>query len=88
MIASDISGLPEHVVLVPADDKEAWASAIERLEDNAESERLGWGAYESRRESFNPEIAPRSLEQVYDEAIESSAASGRTFSPTSARLMP
>lgn len=76
VIASDIGGLPEHVedgvsgLLVHADDGEAWASAIERLEDDAESERLGQGAYEVWRTRFSPEIGLASLEAIYREAIE------------------
>jgi glycosyltransferase involved in cell wall biosynthesis len=76
VIASDIGGLPEHVedgvsgLLVRADDEKAWAGAIERLEDDAESERLGQGAYEAWRTRFNPEIGLASLEAIYRKAIE------------------
>jgi glycosyltransferase involved in cell wall biosynthesis len=75
VIASDIGGLPEHVshdlsgLLVPVDDVEAWAEAVEALADDEMSERLGQGAYESWRENFSPEMALRSLEQIYREAI-------------------
>jgi glycosyltransferase involved in cell wall biosynthesis len=76
VIASDIGGLPEHVshnasgLLVPVDDAEAWTEAIEGLMDDVVSKRLGDGAYESWRESFSPEVALRSLEKIYREAIE------------------
>ena len=76
VIASDIGGLPEHVshdvsgLLATADDADAWTEAVETLADDATSERLGQGAYESWRESFSPEVALTSLEQIYREAIE------------------
>lgn len=76
VIASDIGGLPEHVshdlsgLLAPVDDADAWVEAVEALADDATSERLGQGAYESWRESFSPEVALSSLEQIYREAIE------------------
>lgn len=76
VIASDIDGLPEHVshdvsgLLAPADDADAWAEAVETLADDATSERLGQGTYESWREHFSPEAALNSLEQIYREAIE------------------
>ena len=53
VVASDIGGLPEHVshdvsgLLVSVDDAGAWAEAVEALADDATSERLGQGAYES-----------------------------------------
>lgn len=78
VIASDIGGLPEHVIhdvsgrLVPVDAADAWAEAVEALADDATSERLGRGAYESWRENFSPEVALCSLEQIYREATSTS----------------
>ncbi|MHB8059234.1 MAG: glycosyltransferase family 4 protein [Gaiellaceae bacterium] len=76
VIASDMGGLPEHVeddvsgLLVPADRPDAWAAAIERLENGGESERLGQGAHEAWGARFSPEFALSSLEEIYREAIE------------------
>lgn len=76
VVVSDIGGIPELVndgvsgLLSPPNDPGAWAAAVEQLEDDGESQRLGDGAYESWRENFSPEVALRSLEQIYREAIE------------------
>ena len=71
VIASRIGGLGELVedgvngLLVPPDDPKAWRSAIERLLDDGESERLGRGAFECWQERFSPSIATQRLEQAY-----------------------
>jgi glycosyltransferase involved in cell wall biosynthesis len=76
VIASDIGGLPEHVedgvngLLVPPDDVDAWAEAIDRLRDDDVSMELGEGAYRRWRAEFSPEVALESLLAVYREAIE------------------
>ncbi len=75
MIASRLGGLPELVehgtngLLVDVDDARGWRAAAERLMDDAESERLGDGAYRTWRERFTPEIALNNLETTYADAI-------------------
>ena len=76
VIASDIGGLPEHVedggngLLVDPEDVDGWAAAIDRLRDDDLSLELGEGAYRRWQEDFSPEVALRSLEALYREAIE------------------
>ena len=75
VIASDIGGLPEIVVdgvsgsLVAPDSAEAWRQAIDRLLDDAESERLGDGARRTWSERFTPEQGLTGLESAYADAI-------------------
>lgn len=76
VIASDIGGLPEHVsddvngLLLPPDDVDAWAEAIDRLRDDDLSLELGEGAYRRWQAEFSPEVALESLLAVYREAID------------------
>lgn len=76
VIASDIGGLPEHVedgvngLLVPVDDVDGWAMAIDRLRDDELSLKLGDGAYARWAEQFSPDVATASLEALYGEALE------------------
>ena len=75
VVANDIGGLPEHVehgvsgLLVQLENGDAWTEAVERLEDDQESEELGAGAYAAWEEHFSPEAGLRSLEAIYAEAI-------------------
>jgi glycosyltransferase involved in cell wall biosynthesis len=75
VIASRIGGLPELVehgvngLLVDVDDAKGWREAVERLMDDAESERLGEGAYRTWQERFTPEIGLRNLLDAYRVAI-------------------
>ncbi len=74
VIASRIGGLAELVdersgSLVLSGDPAAWAAAAERLLDDAESVRLGDGAYRAWRERYSPERGLEALEDVYREAI-------------------
>lgn len=75
VISSDIGGLPEHVedrrngLLVPPDDTDAWATAIDLLRHDDPSLELGEGAYRRWQADFSPEVALRSLEALYREAI-------------------
>jgi len=83
VIANSIGGIPEVVgenrsgLLVPPGNEAAWVDALTRLADDRESTRLGNGAYESWRENFSPELALRSLEQIYRETIEHARTRGR-----------
>jgi glycosyltransferase involved in cell wall biosynthesis len=76
VIAGNIGGISEVVdedrsgLLIPPRIEAAWLDALARLASDRESKRLGQGAYESWRENFSPEVALRSLEQIYREAIE------------------
>jgi len=75
VIASDIGGLPELVedglsgLLVTPDDPTAWSGAVERLMDDAESERLGEGAWRSWRDRYSPERGLAELEAAYRAAL-------------------
>jgi glycosyltransferase involved in cell wall biosynthesis len=75
VIASRIGGLPEHVedgvsgLLVEPGNADAWANAVEQLEDDDASVHLGDGAYAAWRNRFSPEVGLRSLEALYAEAI-------------------
>ncbi len=60
LVASDVSGL-----LVPTDDAEGWAGAVERLTDDAESERLGRQAFELWERRYSPARGIAGLEQAY-----------------------
>jgi glycosyltransferase involved in cell wall biosynthesis len=75
VIASDIGGLPEIVVdgvsgsLVAPDSADAWRRAIDRLLDDAESERFGDAALRTWSERFTPERGLMGLESAYADAI-------------------
>lgn len=79
VIASNIGGLPEHVedgvngLLVDPGDVAGWASAIDRLRDADLSLKLGEGAYRRWQKEFSPEVALKTLEELYGEAIERKA---------------
>jgi glycosyltransferase involved in cell wall biosynthesis len=71
VLASRIGALPELVaddtsgLLVPPDDALAWIRAVERLRDDAESVRLGEGAYRLWRERYSPDRGLENLEMAY-----------------------
>jgi glycosyltransferase involved in cell wall biosynthesis len=75
VVASDIGALPEAIDpgvtgdLVPVDDPRAWARAAGRLSDDAESVRLGEGAWRRWNERFTPEHGLAALEAAYAEAV-------------------
>jgi glycosyltransferase involved in cell wall biosynthesis len=75
VIASDIGALPEAVtdertgLLARTDDPYSWASAMERLSDDAISERLGAEAHRLWEERFSPDRGLRDLEDAYADAL-------------------
>ncbi len=75
VIANAVGALPELVidgasgVLVPARAPSELAAAIERLSDDAESVRLGEGAWRLWRSAYTPEIGLKSLEDAYRLAL-------------------
>jgi glycosyltransferase involved in cell wall biosynthesis len=62
--------------LLPFDDAAAWASAAQGLMDDAESSRLGEGAFRTWERSFSPAQGLAGLEAAYDEAISARGISG------------
>jgi glycosyltransferase involved in cell wall biosynthesis len=48
---------------------EAWAGAIEELQDDATSRRLGAGAYKAWLSEYSPQTNLRQLEEAYETAI-------------------
>ena len=74
VLASDIGALPEAVVegvsgrLASPDDEEAWATAIDSLGE-AESLRLGEGAFHLWEELYSPARGLAQLEAEYREAV-------------------
>jgi glycosyltransferase involved in cell wall biosynthesis len=75
VLVSSMGALPEHVqpevsgLVVPPDDPAALASAIERLTDDKESERMGKGARRAWQERFSPERNLQALEAAYKQAL-------------------
>jgi glycosyltransferase involved in cell wall biosynthesis len=75
VIASRIGALPEVVedgvsgLLVPPVDKAAWVSAVERLLDDSESERLGRGGYNLWDERYRPDNGLANLERGYERLL-------------------
>jgi len=82
VVASRMGGLPEIVehgvngLLVDLDDKRGWQEAVERLMDDAESKRLGEGAYRTWEARFTPETGLRNLVSGYMTAINTTATGG------------
>ncbi|HEY6056823.1 MAG TPA: glycosyltransferase, partial [Candidatus Limnocylindrales bacterium] len=80
VLASDLGALPEAIVngvsgrLVPADDPRAWVEAIQ-AHDDAESDRLGGGAFGLWQERYSPEHGLEGLEAAYRIAVEVSRGS-------------
>jgi glycosyltransferase involved in cell wall biosynthesis len=73
-LASSIGALPGLVedqitgLLVPPGDPAALAAAVEQLSDDAESGRLGDGAWRAWRELYSPEKSLSALERAYERA--------------------
>ena len=78
VVASDIGALPEAVAdgvsgrLAPPNDAKAWAEVVSSLDD-AESHRLGAGAFRLWEERFSPERGLEGLEAAYRGAVAVSA---------------
>jgi glycosyltransferase involved in cell wall biosynthesis len=75
VVVSQIGGLPALVeegrlgLVVPPGDTDGWARAVERLEDDKESERMGALALRAWQDRHSPERALQELESLYDQAI-------------------
>lgn len=84
VLASRIGGVPELIaeersgLLVEPGDTEAWSSAIERLLDDAESLRLGEGAWSLWNEGFRPEHGLENLESAYRDVVGDERVTGTT----------
>ncbi|MBI4259571.1 MAG: glycosyltransferase family 4 protein, partial [Actinobacteria bacterium] len=71
VVASRIGSLPEHVeegrsgLLVPPEDPQGWARAVARLEDDAESVRMGRAAHALWRTRYSPGPALEALVAAY-----------------------
>ena len=80
VIASDLGGLPEVVedgvdgLLVPPAAPLQWRDGVERLLDDAESDRLGEGAWRRWRERFTPQRGLVTLESQYERALDDVSA--------------
>ncbi len=76
VIASRVGGLPELVehdvngLLVQLDDEDAWHAASERLADDAESIRLGAGAFATWEKRHSPASGLSELERAYADAMQ------------------
>jgi glycosyltransferase involved in cell wall biosynthesis len=73
VIANAVGALSEVVVdgttgLFVAPRSEAWERAINQLQDDEESHRLGAGAYEAWLNEYSPPANLRQLERIYGEA--------------------
>jgi glycosyltransferase involved in cell wall biosynthesis len=75
VVASRIGGLPEIVddnvsgLLVEPGDRNGWAASVERLSNDAESRRLGEGAWRLWSERFTPDHGRKHLENAYEHAL-------------------
>jgi glycosyltransferase involved in cell wall biosynthesis len=82
VIASDIGALPEAVdvgrtgLLARVDDPDAWVEVLRRLNDDAESERMGTGALHAWERRFTPERGLAALEAEYRTAAEAPSVAG------------
>jgi len=56
-------------LLLPARDISGWRQAVERLEDDSESERMGKAAWELWAESYSPRKALAAIEDCYRKAV-------------------
>lgn len=76
VLASRVGGLADIVAdgisgkLLPPSDPKAWTAAAERLYDDAESERLGSGAWRLWNERYSPREGLKSLENAYRHALQ------------------
>ena len=75
VVASRVGGLPELVrdgvngLLVEVDDDDGWRAAIRAVSVEAESERLGAGAFETWQTRHSPTRGLAELEDAYRDAI-------------------
>ena len=75
VIASRLGGLPELIedansgILVHPDDVGAWAAAVERLTEDAETERMGERAWQLWQERYSPKRGLENLEAAYSAAL-------------------
>jgi glycosyltransferase involved in cell wall biosynthesis len=75
VIASRYGGLPEVVeddesgLLLPPNEPEAWAAAVNQLLADDESERLGAGAWRLWSTRYGPDQGLEGLETSYREAL-------------------
>jgi glycosyltransferase involved in cell wall biosynthesis len=75
VVASDIGGLPELVedgrsgFVVPPNEPEAWAAAMDKLLADQEAVRLGQRGWRLWEERFSPERGLEGLEEAYRRAI-------------------
>lgn len=76
VVASRIGALPELVedgesgLLVEPSDVPAWQAALERLTDEAESERMGAHAWHLWKQHFSPERGLENLEAAYRSSLQ------------------
>jgi glycosyltransferase involved in cell wall biosynthesis len=75
VVASGFGALPELIqdgvngLLVPPESPPGWSAAGRRLRNDAESERLGQGAWDTWRERYSPERGLELLECFYRQAL-------------------
>jgi glycosyltransferase involved in cell wall biosynthesis len=76
VLASDMGGLSEMVsdgssglVLSPSNPSE-WTTAMDRLRDDAESERMGEEAWRLWDRHYRPEVGLKDLENAYESALQ------------------
>jgi glycosyltransferase involved in cell wall biosynthesis len=76
VLASRIGALPELIedgrsgLLVPPSDISGWLTAVERLKDDNESERMGQRAWRLWRERYSPSAGLTNLEAAYAASLE------------------
>lgn len=91
VLASRIGALPELVedgesgLLAAPDDVPAWRAAVERLCEDAESERMGARARRLWQERYSPERGLENLEQAYRSSLATSAHARDSAGARSAR---
>jgi glycosyltransferase involved in cell wall biosynthesis len=91
VLASRIGALPELVedgesgLLAAPDDVPAWRAAVERLCEDAESERMGARAKRLWQERYSPERGLENLEQAYRSSLAASAHARDSAGARSAR---
>jgi glycosyltransferase involved in cell wall biosynthesis len=75
VVVSQIGGLPALVeegrsgLVVPPEDIDGWARAVERLGDDKEAKRMGGFALHAWQDRHSPEKGLHELEMAYDQAI-------------------
>ena len=82
VLANGIGALPELVdesvsgLILPPRDRDQWAAAVQRLEEDDESVRLGEGALRLWRERYSPERGLQELEVAYARSLGKEHVSG------------